>query len=79
MTLVNSVLGSLPLYFFSLFRAPAKVIKKLEGIRRTFLWGGFDRSTGISWTKWDYVVAPKDLGGLGVRRLKDANLARLSK
>lgn len=41
-TLVKSVLGSLSLYFFSLFRAPISVIDTLESIRRTFFWGGND-------------------------------------
>lgn len=40
LTLVKSVLNSLPLYYFSLFRAPKKVIDLLEKIRRRFLWGG---------------------------------------
>ncbi|GJW17533.1 hypothetical protein Tco_0024969 [Tanacetum coccineum] len=39
LTLVKSVLGSLPLYYFSLFRVPSNVINNLEGIRRDFLWG----------------------------------------
>ncbi|XP_071694930.1 uncharacterized protein [Rutidosis leptorrhynchoides] len=32
LTLVNSVLSSLPLYYFSLFRAPMSVLKNLESI-----------------------------------------------
>ncbi|GKE26600.1 putative RNA-directed DNA polymerase, partial [Tanacetum coccineum] len=37
LTLVKAVLGSLPLYHFSLFRAPIKIIKRLEAIRSYFL------------------------------------------
>lgn len=40
LTLVNSVLNSLPLYYFLIFRAPRKIILMLDGIRRRFLWGG---------------------------------------
>ncbi|XP_071687047.1 uncharacterized protein [Rutidosis leptorrhynchoides] len=40
LTLVNSILNSLPLYYFSLFRAPSSVLKKLESVRRIFFWGG---------------------------------------
>lgn len=32
MTLIKSMLGSLPLYYFSLFRVPMEVLKTLEGI-----------------------------------------------
>ncbi|XP_071739959.1 uncharacterized protein [Rutidosis leptorrhynchoides] len=38
--LVKSVLNSLPLYYFSLFRASSSVIKILESVRRNFFWGG---------------------------------------
>lgn len=34
--LVKSILGSLPLYYFSLFKAPMKVVGILECIRRRF-------------------------------------------
>jgi hypothetical protein len=35
-TLVSSVLGSLPIYYISLFRFPRKVNALLEGIRARF-------------------------------------------
>ncbi|XP_071721572.1 uncharacterized protein [Rutidosis leptorrhynchoides] len=37
LTLVKSMLNSLPLYYFSLFRAPPCVVKKLESVRRKCL------------------------------------------
>jgi exonuclease III len=40
-TLINSVLSSLPLYFFSFFKAPVCVLKELVSIQRRFLWGGW--------------------------------------
>ncbi|XP_071713177.1 uncharacterized protein [Rutidosis leptorrhynchoides] len=40
LTLIKSVLSSLPLYFFSLFRAPSTVINQLESIR---LWRDISR------------------------------------
>jgi hypothetical protein len=39
-TLINFVLSSLPLYFFSFFKAPVCVLKDLVCIQRRFLWGG---------------------------------------
>nr|GEU81790.1 reverse transcriptase domain, reverse transcriptase zinc-binding domain protein [Tanacetum cinerariifolium] len=36
LTLVKSVLGSLPLYYFSMFRVPVGVLKNLESIRQKF-------------------------------------------
>ncbi|XP_071713279.1 uncharacterized protein [Rutidosis leptorrhynchoides] len=40
LVLIKSVLSSLPLYFFSLFRAPPCVIKLRESVGRNFFWGG---------------------------------------
>ncbi|GJR39359.1 reverse transcriptase domain, reverse transcriptase zinc-binding domain protein [Tanacetum coccineum] len=53
LTLVKSVLGSLPLYYYSMFRVPLCVIKKLESIRREFLWGGVGENKKLPWVKWD--------------------------
>ena len=39
LTLVKSVLGSLPLYYFSTFRVPVAVLKKLESITQKFFLG----------------------------------------
>ena len=38
-TLVKAVLGSLPTFYLSLFKAPQGVLESLEKIRRRFLWG----------------------------------------
>lgn len=79
LTLVNFVLGSLLLCYFSIFKAPKKVIDLLESIRRNFLWGGIDNKKKINWAAWDVVTRPKDKGGLGVGYLRTLNLALLVK
>ncbi|KAJ0575381.1 putative RNA-directed DNA polymerase [Helianthus annuus] len=38
-TLAKAVLGTIPSYYLSLFHAPKSVIKKMEGLRRDFVWG----------------------------------------
>lgn len=63
LTLIKSVLGSLPTFYLSIFKVPAKVLKDLERIRRRFLWGGSDDGKGIAWVKWKDVMAPKSMGG----------------
>ncbi|KAF5772198.1 putative reverse transcriptase domain-containing protein [Helianthus annuus] len=40
LTLINYVLESLPIYYFSLYKAPAGIIKSLEAKMRKFLWAG---------------------------------------
>lgn len=79
LTLLKSVLGSLPLYYFSIFKAPLKVIGSLESIRRRFLWSGSDDKRKINWVAWNVVTAPKSSGGLGVGCLNSLNIALLSK
>ncbi|XP_022001571.1 uncharacterized protein LOC110899019 [Helianthus annuus] len=78
-TLLKSVLSSLPLYYFSLFRALVQVINNLEKLRRNFFWGGTVEVDKMSWLAWDKVVAPVEYGGIGLGSLRDANLSLLSK
>ncbi|KAJ0491837.1 putative RNA-directed DNA polymerase [Helianthus annuus] len=79
LVLIKSVLESLPSYYFSLYKAPSKVIKDLESMIRRFLWGSSSEGHKIHWVAWDSVSTPKDNGGLGLCKLKDVNLALLSK
>lgn len=79
LTLIKSVLNSLPTYYLSLFKAPSGIIEDLEKLRRRFLWGGDDSKRKIHWVSWSKVVASKKDGGLGVGSLKAHNLALLAK
>ncbi|GJX30645.1 RNA-directed DNA polymerase, eukaryota, reverse transcriptase zinc-binding domain protein [Tanacetum coccineum] len=79
LTLIKSVLGSLGVYYFSTFKAPIKVINKLEGIRRNFFWGGSLEDKKIPWIAWDNVISPYDRGGLGIGSLRTCNQAMLVK
>ncbi|KAJ9553154.1 hypothetical protein OSB04_017199 [Centaurea solstitialis] len=77
--LCKSVLGSLGTYFFSLYKAPKKVLSILEGLRARFFWGGTADSKRINWVAWDCVVRDKRCGGLGRGTLRAANTAMLAK
>ncbi|KAI3751226.1 hypothetical protein L2E82_22274 [Cichorium intybus] len=79
LTLITSVLGNLPTYFFSLFMAPVAVTDKLESIRRRFLWGGDEDKKKIHWVAWDKVLASKSAGGLGVGSIRALNVAMIVK
>ncbi|GJS96150.1 putative RNA-directed DNA polymerase [Tanacetum coccineum] len=79
MTLTKAVLGSLPLFYFSIFRAPSKVLQNLEKNHSRFFWGFKEGSKGISWVKWSKVCSNKSVGGLGVGSLKSMNLGLLGK
>lgn len=78
-TSINSVLSSLPLYYFSFYKAPRKTINTLVGIQRKFLWSGSDEAKKINWVCWDRVSLPKKDGGLGIKNLEHFNMNLLSK
>ncbi|GJZ44561.1 RNA-directed DNA polymerase, eukaryota, reverse transcriptase zinc-binding domain protein [Tanacetum coccineum] len=70
LTLIKAVLGSLGVYYFSIFKAPKCILTKLECIRRKFFWGGSLNSNKIPWIAWDKVIALFDKGGLNIESLK---------
>jgi hypothetical protein len=78
-TLINSVLASIPLYFFSFFKAPCCVLKQLVRIQRNFLWGEDIEDKKLCWIKWDQICLSKAQGGLGVKNLTLFNKALLCK
>lgn len=79
-TLIQAVLGSLPTYFLTLFKAPTGVLNDLEKIRRDFLWGGgIENCSRIRWVSWEKIVESKDSGGLGVGSLKALNIGLMLK
>ncbi|KAJ0909970.1 putative reverse transcriptase zinc-binding domain-containing protein [Helianthus annuus] len=79
LTLAKSVLGSIPAYYLSLFLAPKCVLNKIDKIRRDFVWGISDTRKKMRWVKWDSIQRSKKSGGLGVGRIRDFNLAMLTK
>ncbi|XP_022004276.1 uncharacterized protein LOC110901804 [Helianthus annuus] len=79
-TLVKSILECLPNYYFSLYKAPTKVLKDLEALIKRFLWGGGSgEAKKMHWVAWDRVSISKEEGGLGLSKLKHINIALLSK
>ncbi|GJU69615.1 retrovirus-related pol polyprotein from transposon TNT 1-94 [Tanacetum coccineum] len=66
LTLIKSVLGSLPTYYFSLFKVPSSMMKKLESLRSCFFCCANDRDKKMAWVSWDKVLSNKKNGVLGV-------------
>jgi hypothetical protein len=71
LTLVNSVLSSIPTYFITAFPLQKWAIKQVDRIRRSFLWkGSADANGGHCLVQWAKVKRLKKLGGLGVLDLE---------
>ncbi|GJS00381.1 RNA-directed DNA polymerase, eukaryota [Tanacetum coccineum] len=79
LTLLKSVLSSIPLYHMSIFKAPIGVLNKLEAIRRNFFNGVDGSENKIAWIGWDKILSSKKSGGLGVSSLYASNRALLFK
>nr|GFA57609.1 RNA-directed DNA polymerase, eukaryota [Tanacetum cinerariifolium] len=69
LTLLKSVLGTIPIYHMSIFKIPIKVLQNMESIRVRFFNGADVNSKKPSWVRWKSVLAAKDVGGLGVSSL----------
>ncbi|GKB63874.1 putative RNA-directed DNA polymerase, eukaryota, reverse transcriptase zinc-binding domain protein [Tanacetum coccineum] len=79
LTLIKLVLGSVGIYYMSIFKVPKTILKSLERLRATFFWGRNEERKKLAWIKWVNVLASFDKGGLAVGSLKAVNLALLQK
>ncbi|CAJ2644534.1 unnamed protein product [Trifolium pratense] len=79
LVLLKSVLTSLPVYALSFFKAPSGTISSIESILIKFFWGGSEDLRKVSWINWNTICLRKEYGGLGVRQLREFNLALLGK
>ncbi|GJZ86688.1 RNA-directed DNA polymerase, eukaryota, reverse transcriptase zinc-binding domain protein [Tanacetum coccineum] len=78
-TLITSVLGSLGVYYLSLFPMPKQINRRLESLRANFFWGCTDGIKKIPWISWNSVLASKLKGGLGIGSLEALNLSLIQK
>lgn len=69
-TLIKSVLASIPIHTLSCMVVPKAVIKKLENMMKNFLWSQHGNKR-THWVAWDDVCSKFSEGGLGIRSLND--------
>ena len=80
LTLIKSVLNSLPVYYMSLFKMPKAIALKIVKLERRFFWGGTTgEKLGCPMVKWSDIELPKEMGGLGVGNIMHKNLILLFK
>nr|GEX46926.1 hypothetical protein [Tanacetum cinerariifolium] len=76
--LIRSVLGSMHVYWASVFLLPFSLMHDLEQVIRGFLWCQGEMKRGKAKVAWEVVCFPKKEGGLGIRRLEVFNKALIS-
>ncbi|XP_062093654.1 uncharacterized protein LOC133799673 [Humulus lupulus] len=67
MQLIHSVLFGLHNYWMSIFILPQSIVKEVEKLCRSFLWGSFGQRSKLHLASWQKVSLPKAYGGLGFR------------
>ncbi|GJY98272.1 RNA-directed DNA polymerase, eukaryota [Tanacetum coccineum] len=78
-TLMKSVLSSLSLHYFSIFKVPKGILNKMEAYRRNFFNGMDISDRKLVMIGWKKILASKKNGGLGVSSLFALNRALLFK
>ena len=80
LTLIKSVLNSLPVYYTSMFKMPRSIVMKIVKMQRSFFWVGTNgEKKCYPMVKWSSIELPKDLGSLGVGNIMYKNLILLFK
>ena len=78
LTLIRSILSSLPIYYLSLFKMPQGVVADIEKLMRNFLWGG-DNDSSCHLVRWEEATKSKHKGGLELGNLLLRNKSLLVK
>eukprot|EP00253_Pinus_taeda_P007836 PITA_07836 len=71
LTLVNSVLQAMPVFWAALTWIPKGTLHKIKRICSRFLWSGAKEDSVLPWVAWDKIARPKEWGGWGIKNLND--------
>ncbi|CAL5411454.1 unnamed protein product [Camellia sinensis] len=73
LTLIRSVLSSLPVYFLFLFKMLVGIARSIDKIQSNFLWGGTELRRKIHPVSWKEACLSKLQRKLGVKNLRKVN------
>jgi hypothetical protein len=62
LTLLNSVLSNIPIYWDSIAKIPKGIFTKIKNLCFHFMWSGNRERGGIPLVKWSKLAMPKELG-----------------
>ncbi|KHG02494.1 hypothetical protein F383_02784 [Gossypium arboreum] len=78
-TLVQSILLTIPNYFMQTMLIPKGVCEEIEKIARWFFWGCTCFHLKLTLVGWNSICQPKSCGGLGFHHLHYRNSSFLMK
>ena len=76
---MQTVLFGVQSYWAQLFIFPAKIIKLIESLCRSYLWLGDVHVTKKALIAWEQVCRPKSEGGMGLINMEIWNRAAVAK
>lgn len=79
LVLIQSVLSLMPMYVMQTTRLPLGLVDDIERLARRFFWGEDDNVRKVHWCSWEILTQPKAGGGLGIKKLREFNIALLAK
>lgn len=65
-TLAKAYLNSIPTHIMQYNRLTGVIEKSIDKIQRNFIWGTTDVKKKLHEVRWDTLVRPKEVGGLGL-------------
>jgi hypothetical protein len=68
-TLAKSVMEAIPIYPMMTTNIPQSVLHEIQRLQRSFIWGDSSEGRKYHAVKWHVITQPKNLGGLGLRRM----------
>eukprot|EP00253_Pinus_taeda_P025127 PITA_25127 len=69
LTLINSILQAIPVFWATLTWIPKGVLQKIKQICSRFMWSGAKEDSVLPWVAWDKIARPKEWGGWGIKHL----------